>query len=603
MSRSSLLRSAVDRGWLLALITLVLFVWIAPAHVVYGDNAEFSALGVLGGTAHPSGYPLYVLWLRLWSWLPVDSPAHAASIATGILTALEVLVLHAACRAWGARPLAATFAVGLLAASPIVLRVQSEAEVFALNGLVCGAVVWLAATAGPLRGPWRVAALGLVAGLGMSNHLTCVLLAPVGLLGVVRGLRESRRHVVVGVGLAMLGLAVGLLPYAYLLVAPNSWVSWSKIDNLGDLVRHFLRMDYGGPGQFAPIDQAVPPFANLIALIASLGRAYLWLPAAVGLGALGVFSVRRASATGSASPSHTAESRIAWALLATSFVVAGPALVLRFNLDPTDINLYVVQRFHLMSMTLLVVPVAVGVDRLVERGVAWIPAKVIALSSAAVGLGLVVLAATSLPYVARMHSPAIEQGLENLLHSLPEGAIVIGSTDIFHGGLGYLQGALGERRDVAAITTVQLGLPSARERVRQRTGIELVGALPGSEDKLSVKLAELALATGRPVFIDPYQANIAKSFPVYPYGLLFRVLPHDTPLPPILEVFAINKRIYSEYRFGYAFPGMDDQLATDFHAHYARTWRLIAPALASAGRREELAFAQAMIAELEPADR
>ena len=72
--------------------------------MVYGDNAEFSALSALGGVAHPTGYPLYVLWLRAWSWLPVDSPAHAASIATAILTALEVLVLHAACRAWGARP-------------------------------------------------------------------------------------------------------------------------------------------------------------------------------------------------------------------------------------------------------------------------------------------------------------------------------------------------------------------------------------------------------------------------------------------------------------------------------------------------------------------
>ena len=53
-------KSAFDRGGLLACTALVLYLWVAPPHIVDGDNAEFSTLGSIGGVAHPSGYPLYL---------------------------------------------------------------------------------------------------------------------------------------------------------------------------------------------------------------------------------------------------------------------------------------------------------------------------------------------------------------------------------------------------------------------------------------------------------------------------------------------------------------------------------------------------------------
>jgi hypothetical protein len=202
-----------------------------------------------------------------------------------------------------------------------------------------------------------------------------------------------------------------------------------------------------------------------------------------------------------------------------------------------------------------------------------------------------------MPYVARMHSPAIEMALTNMLRTLPPNAVVIGSPDEFHFGLGYLQGVLGERRDVWVIATPLMAQGHYRERLAQRTGIT-VKPQPG--DKLSVLLAAQALATGRPVFIDPFQANIASAYPTYPYGLLFRVLPAGSAPPPIAEVFAINKDLYGRYTFGYPTPGPDDQLAAQFHVFYARAWQQLVPALQHAGLAEERAFALAMITTLLP---
>ena len=105
-------------GGALALVVLALYVWQAPHHVVDGDNAEFVTIGATGGVPHPSGYPLYALWLRLWSHLPLGTAAHTAAIATAVLGAAQVLALHAAARAWGARALSASVAVALVAVSP-----------------------------------------------------------------------------------------------------------------------------------------------------------------------------------------------------------------------------------------------------------------------------------------------------------------------------------------------------------------------------------------------------------------------------------------------------------------------------------------------------
>ena len=75
----------IDRGCLLGIAALIVYAVFASRNLVDADNAEFATLGALSGQAHPLGYPLYVLWLRAWSWLPGATPAHTAALATAIL--------------------------------------------------------------------------------------------------------------------------------------------------------------------------------------------------------------------------------------------------------------------------------------------------------------------------------------------------------------------------------------------------------------------------------------------------------------------------------------------------------------------------------------
>jgi hypothetical protein len=325
---------AFERGGLVSFAILVVYLLLAPSFITDGDNAEFSTLSFTGGVGHPPGYPAYVLYLRAFSWLP-GSGAHAASLATAMLGAATAFVLHQACTSWGARPGAASIAVAIVSASPVVIRLHTAAEVFAMNDLVVALVIWLAAANGPLRGTRRAFVLALVAGLGLANQHTCVLIAPVGLLGLVRSFREadSRRA---SIGVALGGLVLGLSPYVYLLVAPISSISWGHPSSVSELLGHFTRKDYGGIGAFSPVPGEVDIGANIKALLQTLGRAWLWGPAGLGVAVLVVRSFRKVD---------EGEPRWGWAMLAASFLLAGPILIARFNVPPVGIGLFICQRF------------------------------------------------------------------------------------------------------------------------------------------------------------------------------------------------------------------------------------------------------------------
>ncbi len=578
---------AFERGGLVSLVILVVYLWLAPSFISDGDNAEFSTLSVTGGVAHPPGYPLYVLYLRAMSWLPGTSGAHTAALATAILGAFAALALHAACRAWGARPGAASLAVAIVAGGPVVLRLHTATEVFAMNDLVVALVLWLSAAAGPLRGARRAALLALVAGLGLSNQHTCALLAPVGLLGVVRGVRESNGHRARTIAIATGGLVAGFVPYLYLLVAPSTAASWGHPDSLAALLAHFTRADYGGIGAFSAIPGEIDVAANVSALLHTLGRNLLWVPAVLAVLALG-YRVARPGG----------EPRWGWAMLAVSFLVAGPILIARFNVPPVGIGLYICHRFHLLSVILLAVPLAAGLDLVWGRVAARLSLRSRVIREVAAVAVFAASTGLSLPHLLETHSPAVEKGVVNLLTSLPPDAVVLSTADDVHFGSLYVQEVRGIRPDVAVIAWTMTTLPWYREQFAKR-GVPIDPYAPGDEAP-SLKVARQVFATGRPLFVEISLGNVLQTFPSYPYGIVFRVLPPGTPRPSLDEIVSTNHDLFETFDLSYRRPDERAEYAAEMHARYARTWNILARALAEAGRMDEAKGALELQQQLAP---
>jgi len=72
-----------------------------------GDAAKFQFLGRVLGTAHPPGYPLYVMVSHVFGWLPIGSLAYRINVMSALSAALTAGVMYLASRGLGAGWLAA----------------------------------------------------------------------------------------------------------------------------------------------------------------------------------------------------------------------------------------------------------------------------------------------------------------------------------------------------------------------------------------------------------------------------------------------------------------------------------------------------------------
>lgn len=584
-ARSRLSAIAFDRGGALVIAVLAFYVWNACPYIVENDQAEFATLAAAGGVAHPPGYPLHLLWLKAWAWLPAASPAHATSLATALVAAFAVGVLFQASRAWGASPSAASLAIGLYALAPFVARYHCLAEVFALNHLVVACVLWLAADRGPLRGSRRAIGLGLIAGLGLANHLTCVLVAPVGLLGMWRAARETswRR----ALPLAITGLTIGMLPYTYLFVAGDNLMSWRPPRDIQDLIDLFLRRAYGGPLAFSGFGADLPIAAYLADLGRSIARAWAWVLLPIGVLGLVV------GGAGTPAPSEPRAGRIA---LAVSLLLAGPILASRFDMPLDEVGRWITRRFHLLPITLLVVPVALGIDRCGRRLTSRLSPRLVASAPILIVVAIAAQGLTALPYLARFQSPAMQREVETVLRSLPERAVVLGGVNELDVGIRYLQLATGLRSDVVFVRWESLVIDWYRARF-VRYGIDFVPQ-PGEAFKL--RLAEHILATERPLFVGLGHGRDLEPLGRYPHGLVYRILPRGVLPPSAPEVFELNRAIFEGIDLTYPLPGPHDETATWTHAHYEDHWRRLGHALLRDGDRARAAAAYEIAAQLAP---
>lgn len=201
-------------GGLVALALLAGYSAFALARIAllpglgFWDTGEFQVVGPVLGTAHPTGYPAYVLlgWLASIVLAPLGDPAFRMNLLSALLvggaTAITVILAqHLTGRAW------ISFATGLvMAAVPVVWTIGTHADPHALHVLLVPLLFTLllgwgqrwreassTAPASPTPGSdtapsargrfaapgdrWLLAA-SLVFGVSLANHTLTLLLVP-----------------------------------------------------------------------------------------------------------------------------------------------------------------------------------------------------------------------------------------------------------------------------------------------------------------------------------------------------------------------------------------------------------------------------------------
>jgi Protein of unknown function (DUF2723) len=574
----------------IVLLSAIGYLLTAPRWILGGDNGEFSTLYATGGIAHPPGYASMVIWLRLWHWLPVDTPAHGAALATVVLGVMAVWTVQRACLAWGASTAATAFASAVYAFSPMAWKMSCHAEVFAMNAMFAGAILALSAPAPRLHDSRLTFALGLLAGFAIGDQQSIVLLAPIGLLAAVRGVRAAKRPWMAA-SMGVVGLLAGLLPsclYVYVVAKtsdPRTTPMWIEAPTLAGVFFHLRRGAYGTLS-LAGIAVQSDPLGNLWLFAKNATRQMLGMPLIVLL----------AAALSIARNKHKTIGRrelVSLSLLFAAFLLAGPIFIARFNLPFVGAAPTVAERFYLFPEVILTVMGAFSLDAVVP----WLMARDGLMAALVVQVALAASILT-VPEVLEHNRPTVELYIKNTLRTAPKDALIVGTGDHRWGGFMYARYALHLRPDVLYLVPGTMTQAWYRRELQAMTGVSFETPLGGPVGPKTL-MARL-LATGRPLFYTDWPDLAVAATPHVTVGTLMRVLPEGEPPPSPETLEAANLEVFSSYQMESSPPADEHGWGYTLQPDYARPWLELARRYGEEGdaRSEQACLARA--AELAP---
>lgn len=281
--RLSATRTLLPAAVVGAVALLVYGCTLLPTVSAWGDSAKFQYIAQVWGIPHPTGYPLYILLTRLFAALPWGDIAYRVNLLSAVCAALAAGGLYLLAALALVRPAArhrlypwpaAASAALLVAFSPLVWSQAVVAEVYALNALfVVVTLALLLRFRQTRRAGWLYAFL-LVYGLSFSHHASMLLLLPAVVFWVLAATVARRRGEAARTGpsgededhaalphpyilvwrrtwlVALAGVALGLLPYAYILVRAAQGAPDSEFPPLAGRPLWVAFLDYLGGGQF-----------------------------------------------------------------------------------------------------------------------------------------------------------------------------------------------------------------------------------------------------------------------------------------------------------------------------------------------------------------
>jgi hypothetical protein len=285
--------STSSRSWA-ALLTVVVATGaiyvstLAPGLIAITDTPKFQFIGRILGTAHPPGYPLYVLVSHLFGWLPIGSLAYRINLMSATFGAAACGLAFVAARQLGIRrsiALAAALALGL---GSTYWYVSTIAEVYTLNAfLFAASLVAILAWRRTRRARWFFTAVALV-GLAMGNHTTIVFMVPaIACCATLEAPRFALHPRTIAI--AALIVLVALAQYLFIILRTHQG-AWGEApaSNLGELARvvagagYFRDVVAGGIGQLsrerAPIvwKAFIRELTPVALILSAAGAAAVW---------------------------------------------------------------------------------------------------------------------------------------------------------------------------------------------------------------------------------------------------------------------------------------------------------------------------------------
>jgi 4-amino-4-deoxy-L-arabinose transferase-like glycosyltransferase len=165
-------------------LSILLYTRTLVTTLLFGDGGEFQVLGYTLGLGHPTGYPVYLLLLKPFTWLPIRDIAYRINLSSAVFGSLTLAsvylcssILLGSRRGFSTRLASLAGAVGL-ALTPLFWWHSVMAEVytpatFFITLVLLLSILWIRS-----RNNWLLFWAGVAGGASLGVHGMVPLIAP-----------------------------------------------------------------------------------------------------------------------------------------------------------------------------------------------------------------------------------------------------------------------------------------------------------------------------------------------------------------------------------------------------------------------------------------
>ncbi len=270
------------------------------------DGGDFIAAAAAGRMPHPPGFPLYLVLARTFLFLPLRDPAWRLNLLSAMMAAGTVALTALTLQRHEKSPWIVLAAALALAFAPLFWSQALIAEVYTTVAFFAALAnhEWRVMSYELQVANWQWVLAGIVCGLGMAVHPTLVFLMPLWAVYLLRGHRitisKLRFHPPVyrlPVTGYLMGLGIGLLPYAFLPLLgrwPQPWGDLRTFAGWWGVVRARLYWGYAFGLPLAEWPARLAAWAALVARqFTPVGGALVLLGGWLGWSERGSFALSR----------------------------------------------------------------------------------------------------------------------------------------------------------------------------------------------------------------------------------------------------------------------------------------------------------------------
>lgn len=339
-------------------IPLVVYIWFLTPNINTGDAGELITSAYFLGVAHPPGYPLYLMILKLFFFIPFSNIAFRAALVSALFGALTLFVISKIVLHITKESLVAYISAFSIMISYPFFNQAILAKFYTLNIFLIAVTIYVlilsleAKTLIEKRRNWLIASFLL--GLSSANHHTALfMLVPISLTIII-----ERQYLNITTCLTMLfSFGLGASPNIYILLRGTSDNFFNVVtaNSIKEAIAVFLRHHYGDGNTLAVLKHSTQMFKgyldtlpHLFNLLRKSFSVYAFFPFIVGIYAQ--FKINKKVGI----------------ILLVSLAMYGPYLAkLTVGKDPNEFSLYLtLHQYFLPAVCLFSITMGIGLSYL-----------------------------------------------------------------------------------------------------------------------------------------------------------------------------------------------------------------------------------------------